>query len=117
MSNAFLAFQEKGGGGGRAAERRNKKLNQGSFSPRKEKNETKNFSRFAENTQFALFNRLNQAIVTDPRVTSWVPDVGEFGASGVLRGKNLTTGKPVVEGYTKKPGQLIPLGTGSKTIG
>lgn len=46
-----------------------------------------------------------------------MPDVGEFGASGVLRGKNLTTGKPVVEGYTKKPGQLIPLGTGSKTIG
>lgn len=29
----------------------------------------------------------------------------------------MTTGRPVVEGNTKKPGQLIPLGTGSQTIG
>ena len=81
------------------------------------KTKQKNFYRFAENTQFALFNKLNQAIVTDPRLTEWVPDVGEFGASGTLRGKNVTTGRPVIDGYTKKPGQLIPLGTGSKNVG
>ena len=72
---------------------------------------------FAENTEVALFNRLNQAVVTDPRLTDWVPDVGEFGDSGALRGKNVTTGRPVVDGYRKKPGQLVPLGTGSKTVG
>jgi len=75
--------------------------------------------RFAENSQLnpTLFTRINQEIATDPRITSWIPDVGEFGDSGQLRGKNVTTGKPVVEGYTKKPGQLIPLGTGSQTNG
>ena len=79
----------------------------------------KNFDRFAENSQLnpTLFTRINQEIATDPRVTSWIPDVGEFGDSGTLRGKHVTTGRPVVDGYTKKPGQLIPLGTGSQTPG
>ena len=76
-------------------------------------------SQFAENSQLnpTLFTRINQEIATDPRLTSWIPDVGEFGDSGRLRGKNVTTGRPVVEGYTKKPGQSLPLGTGSQTAG
>ena len=43
------------------------------------------------------FNPINQVVATDPRVTNWIPDVGEFGNSGALRGKNLTTGAPVVQ--------------------
>lgn len=43
------------------------------------------------------FNPVNQVLATDPRVTNWMPDVGEFGDSGPLRGKNTTTGAPVVQ--------------------
>lgn len=43
------------------------------------------------------FNPINQVLVTDPRLTNWIPDVGEFGESGPLRGKNVSTGAPVIQ--------------------
>lgn len=74
---------------------------------------------FAYNTYSnpLLFNPVNQAIVaTDPRVLNWVPDVGEFGESGALRGKNLTTGAPVVQqNYMDKKNRTI--GPGSQVPG
>ena len=62
------------------------------------------------------FNPVNQEIATDPRVTNWIPEVGEFGVSGPLRGKNLTTGAPVVQqNYAPKKGGVI--GQGSQVGG
>ena len=62
------------------------------------------------------FNPINQALVTDPRVTNWIPDKGEFGQSGALRGKNVTTGEPVVQkNYAPKGGGII--GPGSQVGG
>ena len=73
-----------------------------------------------EEFTFNILQRSNQELFTDPRITAFIPDVGEFGDSGPLRGKNMTTGRPVYLGTngTYKPfKQQVPLGPGSQTIG
>lgn len=86
---------------GKKKKKKNERKRERPLSPQGKKNKKNNF-RFAENSQFSLFNRLNQVIVTDPRVTNWIPDVGEFGDSGEKRATGERSSGGGEEGLNKR---------------